>query len=528
MTISVKSVFLYGYPTKTKEKRFIETQAAYTILINRFIEILLSNEVYFLDIFNNNKQSPRIRGLEKKERNTHSLGSAYGQNAIDQAMTETHNHFIRIRNNLYGYIQNESPELLLYISFFSLLNASILDTDELQVVDQLLDHAIAEKKPNEQLIDVYKSLRKHLSKLTEEQRASNRGYVRILFYEKIEHWKRPFVKKATLQLDARVSKLEKSHSTKENYVVSMKLLNETKRQEVPVNTSKNGLRRLAQYKNGSMTATLMNGKIRIGIPVTKKINKQKQKKLLGIDLGITDLFHTSTENKYGTFTGMMNRYGLVVEKKLGNRSSLRNKRKEYQKQLKKTTNPYEKDLLKKKINNISDNLNGKKSLQKMRRGYAHVVDMEISNSSKQLFDEIKDNKYMPVFEDLDIAAFDRGKKANKRDSSWVRGKLMKKIIALLEWHGFDYKTVDPAYTSKICSKCHNIHDDNRKGKRFTCTVCKYTADADHNASLNIRERALDTEVANIVALYKHNTQKRHKALKELFYTRHCSYIKRVS
>lgn len=528
MSSNVKSVFLYGYPTKVKAERFIETQTAYTNLINHFIEMLSKDETYFWDIFTNNEQSPRIRGLEKLERTTHSLGAAYGQNAIDQAVTEIHNHFIRIRNNLYGYIQGENPELLPYISFFSLLNASILDTDELQVIDQLIDHAVAAKKPNRQLIDAYENLRDKLCKLTEEQRVSNREYIRALLYEKLEYWKLPFVKKATVQLDARVSKLEQSHSTKESFVVSMKLLNESKRQEFPVSTSKNGLRRLAQYKNGSMIATIVNGKIKIGVPVNKKIRKQRQKALLGIDLGITDLFHTSTKNKYGTFTGMVNRYESAIEKNLGNRSSLRNKRREYQRQLKRTINPLEKDRLRRKIKNISDSLNGKKSLQKRRRSYAHVVDMEIGKASKQLFREIRENKYLPVFEDLNIAEFGRGKKANKRDSFWVRGKLMKKVKELLEWHGFDYKVVDPAYTSAMCRKCCNVHKDNREGKRFTCTVCKYTADADYNASVNIRERAFDTEIANIVALYIHHTKKRHQALRKLLYTRHCSYMKNVS
>lgn len=511
-----------------KAERFIETQTAYTNLINHFIEMLSKDEAYFLDIFTNNKQSPRIRGLEKRERTTHSLGAAYGQNAIDEAVTKIHNHFIRIRNNLYGYIQIENPELLPYVSFFSLLNASILDTDELQIIDQLIYHALAAEKPNKQLIETYENLRDKLCRLTEEQRVSNKEYVCILFHEKSDYKKLPFVKKAPLQLDTRMSKLERSHSTKEDFVVSMKLLNESRRQGFPVSTSKNGLRRLAQYKNGTMTATIVSGKLKVGVPVTKKIRKQKQKALLGVDLGITDLFHTSTKNKYGTFTGMVKRYESAVEEKLGNRSSLRNKRREYQRQLKRTSNPREKDRLRRKIKNVSDSLNGKKSLQKRRRSYAHVVDMEIGKASKQLFHEIRGKKYLPVFEDLDIVTFDRGKKANKRDSIWVRGKLMKKVTELLEWHGFNYETVDPAYTSKMCGKCCNVHDDNRKGKRFTCTVCKHTADADHNASINIRERALDTEIANIVVLYEHNTKKRHQALRELLYTRHCSYMKNVS
>lgn len=528
LATEVKSVFLYGKPTKKKLQSFIKTQKGYTDLINFFIKKLSEDKKYYLDIFNNNKNSPLIRGLEKSARSFHRLGSAYGQNAIDHAMKELHNHFMRIRNKLYGYVQSEAPGVILYISFLSLLNASIQETNEFDILDKLLDRARSAKKQNKGLIEAYENVYSSLQKLTEDQRASYRSYVRSLFYEKLDYWKLPFVKKATLQLDARVSTIEKSHSTKEDFVVSIKLLNEPKRQEFPVSTSENGLRRLAQYKNSSLTATVVNGKIKIGIPISKKVSKQKQVELLGIDLGITDLFYTSTQERYGTFFWMVRTYEETLEKKLGNRSTLRNKRKKYQKQLKRSNNFAEKEWLSKKIKNISDNLNGKKTLQKQRKKYAYVVDMEVSKAVKCLFNEIKAHQYIPVFEDLEMDTFDRGKKANKRDSSWVRGKVMKKITDQLKWHGYDWVTVDPAYTSKMCQQCNNIHDDNRKGKRFTCTVCRYTSDADFNAAVNIRERALDKEVSSIVEKYRYSTKKRHWALKGLLKTRHCSYMSSVA
>lgn len=225
---------------------------------------------------------------------------------------------------------------------------------------------------------------------------------------------------------------------------------------------------------------------------------------------------------------MIDEYEELLEAKLGNRSSLRNKRREYQKRLKKTSNPYEQKQLRTKIKNISDNLNNNKSLRKRRRAYNHFVDTEISKAVKDLFDEIRKEKALPVFEDLEIDTFNRGRIANKRDSFWIRGKLIKKITNLLDWHGYKYKFVDPAYTSKMCNKCHNVDDDNRKGKVFTCTVCKFTADADYNASLNIRDRANDKEIEKIVKLYSHQTNKRHQVLKKLLNEHHCSYMNKFS
>lgn len=121
--------------------------------------------------------------------------------------------------------------------------------------------------------------------------------MRGLFLEKLDYWKIPFVKLATLQLDSRVSKIEKSKNTKEHFVVAIKLINEKKYVEFPVSTSRNGLRRMSQYKCGSMTVSLQNEKVRFGVPVTKKVKDQKQTGLVGIDLGMTDLFYTSTKQK---------------------------------------------------------------------------------------------------------------------------------------------------------------------------------------------------------------------------------------
>ena len=63
--------------------------------------------------------------------------------------------------------------------------------------------------------------------------------------------KLPYVAKSVpLQLDSRLSTIEKSHSTKENFIVYVKLLGEKDRVAFPVSTSRNGLRRMNQYDTG--------------------------------------------------------------------------------------------------------------------------------------------------------------------------------------------------------------------------------------------------------------------------------------
>jgi len=51
--------------------------------------------------------------------------------------------------------------------------------------------------------------------------------------------------------------------------------------------------------------------------------------------------------------------------------------------------------------------------------------------------------------------------------------------------------VDPAYTSQTCAMCQHVDRANRKTQAlFHCTACGHTANADHNAALNILARGL--------------------------------------
>ena len=165
-----RSVFLHGKPTVHKMNLLKETQIQYTNLINRFINVMGKDTRFLLDLLNNNNQSPKIRGLEKEIRKEHQLGSGYGQNAVDMAVKELHNHVTRIRNKVYGYVQQHHPEMELYISYISLLNASVLNVDEISVIEGLIEKEKQKKKPSHSKIEEYQNLLKELTSLSEEKR----------------------------------------------------------------------------------------------------------------------------------------------------------------------------------------------------------------------------------------------------------------------------------------------------------------------------------------------------------------------
>lgn len=50
--------------------------------------------------------------------------------------------------------------------------------------------------------------------------------------------------------------------------------------------------------------------------------------------------------------------------------------------------------------------------------------------------------------------------------------------------------IDPAYTSQKCNHCGYVDARNRDHSRFDCLRCGHSDNADHNAALNIRDRAI--------------------------------------
>ncbi len=86
----------------------------------------------------------------------------------------------------------------------------------------------------------------------------------------------------------------------------------------------------------------------------------------------------------------------------------------------------------------------------------------------------------------------RGRKARYYHATWAYGQFLDILRYKAEGAGLEVVEVDPANTSRACSRvpCGCVDKASRKGLSFSCTQCGYSLHADLNASRNIRLRAL--------------------------------------
>jgi IS605 OrfB family transposase len=141
-----------------------------------------------------------------------------------------------------------------------------------------------------------------------------------------------------------------------------------------------------------------------------------------------------------------------------------------------------------KIANFRDTMNHKYS--------KYIVDMALKNNCG-------------IIQMENLEGFTE-KAENSFLKSWSYYDLQSKIIYKAKEHGIEVIKVNPKYTSKRCSKCGCIHNDNRDCKnnqsRFECVVCGYGNDgkvnADINAAKNIALPNIDEIIKEQVEIQK--------------------------
>ena len=80
----------------------------------------------------------------------------------------------------------------------------------------------------------------------------------------------------------------------------------------------------------------------------------------------------------------------------------------------------------------------------------------------------------------------RGKRTSRFLGHFNYADILERLKSIAEQRGVLVHEMDPAFTSQRCSACGWTRETSRKGKKFQCGNCGFAADADLNASSNLR------------------------------------------
>ena len=121
----------------------------------------------------------------------------------------------------------------------------------------------------------------------------------------------------------------------------------------------------------------------------------------------------------------------------------------------------------------------KKGSRGFRRAQAHRTNF-INWSVNQL--DLSEIKQINI---EDIKYMRRGKRCSRYLSHYTYSEIFGALEFDCDEQGVLVSRRNPTYTSQRCSKCGWVCKRNRKGKKFKCACCGFTADADMNASWNL-------------------------------------------
>ncbi|AOX00298.1 transposase [Moorena producens PAL-8-15-08-1] len=214
-----------------------------------------------------------------------------------------------------------------------------------------------------------------------------------------------------------------------------------------------------------------DGQYYIHIQVKDKPPKpQEPKKVIGVDLGRTDIAVTSENQSFSgrQITQIRDKFARV-------RSQIQNKASKGTRSSRR------------RCRQVQKRLSGKE-----RRFQTWVN----HNVSKAIVELAKSQGAVIALEDLTgirerTNLQPRSKTERRRSNSWAFYQLREFIRYKALEAGVKVIFVDPRYTSQTCHKCLHIHPvkgkSYRSGKRYKCGACGWNGDADFNGSMMIKQ-----------------------------------------
>ena len=147
---------------------------------------------------------------------------------------------------------------------------------------------------------------------------------------------------------------------------------------------------------------------------------------------------------------------------------------------------HKQQLLNKKKKGSIKRLKAKKIVAKL---YEHIVEQRNDFLHKITTKLINNNKFIGV-EDLDIQSMEKlsYNARNIVDSNW--GNFLRMLCFKAESADCKVIKVAPKNTTKMCSNCKELQDIELGQRVYNCKCCGLIIGRDHNAAINILEKAL--------------------------------------
>lgn len=514
-----KCVFLYGKPTNDKADKIKKMQTAFTKLINQYIRQIYNNNSLTLQIVKDDKRDSHITAFEKSIR-PDEINAAYSQNAFKIAITHLSNRL----DNIRLYMCRECKSIFTTSKVLFAMSIDGKTKTEMIAAMQDISKSVKSKKDT----SFYDECAGELESIEDSEFEFIQHEFRVIYDMVSCEYKIPYITRSQIPLDSRIMTIEPSENIEAPYVITISNMLDVggDRIVVPLNTTKHSIHKINTRKMAGMVSISMDIQKCLKVDWSYKncVSQPKTSKIIGIDTGISDAFHTSENKAIGSMSPVIDFYKNDVEKSFTSLSDMRNKKRKISHYLRRHENLPEdvRRSLIQKMNRLDQMIQKAEAPHRKNRQYYGMLKHEIKSSIDSYIKSI-DHETLTVLEKLDIKEFNNSRKANGKRSMFARGQLQKKLMETLNWKGYDFKEIEPDYTSQCCPVCSYTDKENRNNKSFKCQCCEYEADADYVGALNIKSRAEDKEILDVCEKYKYNHDEIQKHIKMVYHTRNEKY-----
>ena len=514
-----KCVFLYGEPTNDKVVKIRKMQAEFVKLINNYIKALNDNSKVTLQLIKADNKDSQMRAFEKSIR-PEKVNAAYCQNAFDIAVTHLSNRLDNIRLDMCRECKS------IFTTSKVLFAMSIDGKTKTEMITAIQD--ISKSAKSKKDTSFYDECAGELESIKDSEFEFMQQEFRVIYNMVSCEYKIPYVSRSQIPLDSRIMTIEPSKNIKAPYVIKISNMLDVggNKIEVPLNTSKHSVHKINTRKMAGMVSISMDIQRCLKVDWSYKncVSQPKTSKIIGVDTGISDAFHTSEDKAIGSMSPVIDFYKNDVEKSFASLSDMRNKKRKISHYLRRHENLPDgvRRSLIQKMDRLDQMIQKAEAPHRKNRRYYGMLEHEIKSSIDSYIKSI-DHETLTVLEKLDIKEFNNSRKSNGKRSMFARGQLQKKLMETLNWKGYDFKEIEPDYTSQCCPVCSHTDKANRNNKSFKCQCCGYEADADYVGALNIKARAEDKEILDVCEKYKYNHDEMQKHIKMVYHARNKKY-----